>query len=101
MINESAIHTHCRCNVDRSKSAETLQNTRETIVLVKISSAVPEDYKDLLRSEYNMFRLYSKQLCSDPTGSAYSLRRRIAAAPTLSSCIPSQVLQCLRSGHQY
>ena len=88
-------------NCNRSKSAETLQNTRETIVLVKISSAVHEDYTDMLRCEYNMFRLYSKQLCSDPTGSASSLRRRIAAAPTLSLCITSQVLQCLRSRHQY
>ena len=69
MTSMKVIHTQCRCNNDRSKSAETLQNTRYTMVWVKISSAVPEAYKDLLRSWYNMFWLYSSQLCSAATGS--------------------------------
>ena len=70
MTSMKVIHTQCRCNNDRSKSAETLQNTRYTMVWVKISSAVPEAYKDLLRSWYNMFWLYSSQLCSAAIGSA-------------------------------
>ena len=53
------IHTQCRYGKDWSKSAETLQNTRYTIVWVKDSSTVPEDYKDLLRSEYNIYGLYT------------------------------------------
>ena len=79
----------------------TSQILKYTMVRVKICSAVPEVYKDLLRSEEHLSRVY--RLCLSLSLPNQHRRCNTARRPHrhLGYCIPSRVLRWTCRGHQY